>query len=153
MTYTTVTAIERRLEGWASTNPTSAFAETAVDTALVEQLIEQACARIDRCLSDRYQLPLAGDYPELASCAEKLVMCQLIGQLYAGQQPSESGGYGALMCSQGERELKALKVMDFDGQIAVGDGLAGPVSGVRSLPGIYKRSCSTRAQKIDPIRW
>ena len=141
MAYTDATAIQLRLKGWASTNPSSAFAETEVSTDLINHLITQACARIDACLKDRYPVPITGDQPALASCAEKLVMCQLIAQLYAGSTPSNSGDYGALMCSQGEAELEALKDVVLTVEAAAGATtlVGGTTSaGQRGLPSVYK---------------
>jgi hypothetical protein len=152
LTYTTVEAIERRLKGWATINaqPT-VFGTTQLDEDLVLQLAGQAEARINQVLRDRYQLPLAIAHEEIASVAEKLTICQLIGQLYAGQEPSEKGGYGALMCSQGERELAALAMLDLVGEVPLGTEVGRPLSGERSQPAIYLTGRST--PKISPIRW
>ena len=150
--YTTVEAVERRLKGWATVNQApDAFGTTQLDSALVAQLIEQAEARIDSYLRDRYQLPLKGTHPALASVAEQLTLCKLIGQLYAGQEPSEGGGYGQMVCKQGERELKELKAMDLAGEQPVGVEVGMATSGVRSLPSMYREPQQT--QQIDPIRW
>lgn len=151
MSYTTVDAIQRRLQGWATTSAPNAFGVSPVDVALIEQLIGQAAARIDQCLRDRYVLPLQGTHLELTSCAEKLVMCQLIGQLYAGQAPSESGGYGALMCRQGEKELKALKDLSLAGEVSAGVRIGSPQAGQRSLPPVYRQGGAE--QTMDVVRW
>ena len=153
MAYTTVENIERRLAGWATVNTAPGlFGTTQLDADLVNQLIRQADARIDQVLRDRYVLPLTAVHAELESCSEALVLCKLIGQLYAGSEPSENGGYGAQLCRQGERELSALAKLDLANEQPLGAETAMPLSGDRAMPAIYATP-NRAVAKIDPIRW
>jgi hypothetical protein len=153
--YTTVQAIERRLKGYAKTGESaSAFDSEPVDMALLTQVIGQVEARVRQVLAKRFETPLVNSHAVVASVVEKLVVCELLGQLYAGQEPSESGGYGALICSQGRAELKEL-----NSALLPGEGLLGtttltvdaPIVGARSRPPIY--TATTAPTKIDPIIW
>lgn len=137
--YTSVEAIEKRLQGWAEVNnPPSAFGASQVDSELILQVAEQNEAKVNRVLGKRYQMPLIGTYPELASVVEKLTICELVGQLYAGQEPSEPGGYGALMCSQGKAEFKALASLILPDETPLVNDLSAVTttvfSGSRKLP-------------------
>lgn len=137
--YTTVDALEKRLKGWAEVyGSASAFGASQVNGGLLLQVAEQNEAKVNRILGKRYQLPLVVTHPELASVVEKLTVCELIGQFYAGQEPSEKGGYGALMCSQGKAELKALEILILPDETPLGDRLSAATtrafSGVRTLP-------------------
>lgn len=158
MTYTTVENIQRRLRGWASTTPAAAFSETEVETTLIQQLIDQACGRINDCLRDRYTVPIPGDQPSLQSCAEKLVLCELLTQMYAGTTPSNRGSFRSTMCAEGKAELAALKSIFLDVPAASTAALRGtPEAGERNLPNVYKEcgncGCDTTADKIKPIQW
>jgi hypothetical protein len=136
--YTTTDAIARRLNGWATVNQTAgSFGASEIDSELIEQIAEQVEARANQVLSQRFQMPLLLSHLEISSCVEKLIICELIGQLYAGQEPSESGGYGALMCAKGSAELKALSTAQLAGEVLLGGALltaASPISRARSLP-------------------
>lgn len=153
--YTTLEAIERRLKGYAKTTGiATAFESDPVDPALVAQVVSQVEARVAQALAQRFQMPLVGQHEIVASAVEKLVVCELLGQLYAGQEPSERGGYASLMCQQGKDELKALQNALLPGEeLLLGSSLtvSAPAVGVRSLPGIYNPPPTTR--KIDPIKW
>lgn len=137
--YTTIDAIEKRLQGWAEVyGPPTAFGASQVNGGLLTQIAEQNEAKVSRVLGKRYQLPLSGTYPELASVVEKLTICELIGQLYAGQDASEKGGYGALMCAQGKAELKALEDIVLPDEVPQPGELSAnnafSFSGVRAAP-------------------
>ncbi len=136
--YTTTEAIARRLAGWASVNqPASAFGASEIDPELIEQIAQQVEARANQVLSQRFVMPMAIAHLEITSAVEKLVICELIGQLYAGQEPSESGGYGAMMCAKGGAELKALASAQLSGEVLLGGAVltsANPVYRARALP-------------------
>lgn len=148
--YTTTEAIERRLAGWANVSqPADSFGVSQIDTDLIEQVAQRVEARANQVLSQRFVMPLVQPHLELASVVEKLVICELIGQLYAGQTPSESGGYGALMCSQGRQELKELMTAQLAGETLLGGAVltaASPISRARALPPLP-------AGQSQPVQW
>lgn len=135
--YTTTANIERRLAGWASTQPAESFGASQLDVALIEQVAAQVESRVNQVLRRRFGMPLVLEHLEISSAVEKLCICELIGQLYAGQEPSEPGGYGAMMCAQGKQELKDLESAQLDGEQLLGGAAlsaASPVAKARALP-------------------
>ena len=136
--YTTPEAIARRLEGYADPSSTgSAFDSSPVSPELITQVTDQVEARVTQVLSQRFVMPLKKTHTVVSSCVEKLIVCELLAQLYVGQDPSESGGYGSLMCKQGIDELEKLKSALLDDEQLLGGAtltIAGPVAKARSLP-------------------
>lgn len=157
-TYTDSDAIARRLTGWAQVNaPATDFAETTITSDLIDQLIEQAEARVNRCLALRYTLPINGNKAYLAGIVEKLVLCQLLQQIFAGENPTQRSSYDHTICAQGERELKELKDDGLPDQPLNSAIVSTPDSGLRNVPSVYSGPTSgSRRQKHNTqktVRW
>jgi phage gp36-like protein len=115
--YTTLEAIANRLRGRLQVGgPALAFGNTVVDENLIQQVAAQVKGRMDARLKSVYQLPLKNlPNPLVASIQEKLIICELMGTHFVGQEGSEEAGYGRMMCSQGATELKAV----LDGEVVL----------------------------------
>jgi hypothetical protein len=122
LTYTTKTAIANRLRGRLTVGgPAVPFQPTTIDDNLIEQVGEQVEARVNARLGTIYQLPLLQSQPLLASIVEKGVICELMGVHFVGQEGTEAGGFGRLMCSQFDQELTALLAgsVTLTGEVAI----------------------------------
>ena len=144
-TYTTIAAVGNRLRGRLQVSGGGLFEPTVVDNGLIEQVLQQVEARMNAQLGRRYRLPLRSTHPVLASIAEKLCICDLMGTHFIGDGQNEPGGYGRLMCSQGAAELQEV----------LAGGLAGEKVGVVAVGAIsnYSRSRLRFAGDAEAIDW
>jgi hypothetical protein len=128
MKYTSTQAIANRLRGRVAFGQSSQFGVSQIDPALIDQVGDQVEARVDSSLGQVYQMPLAQPHLELASVVEKLVICEILGTHFVGQEANPSDGYGRLMCAQGAAELEAIALASppLTGESAI----AAPVAGI-----------------------
>lgn len=133
LTYTTIEAIANRLRGRAVVGGAqSPFGPSTVDDNLLRQVGEQVEARVEARLRQVYRLPLQGSHPILASIVEKGVLCELLGVHSMGQQPTEQGSFGALMCRQFNDELAEVisGAINLQGEVLAGGGGSVPLSNI-----------------------
>jgi phage gp36-like protein len=107
--YTTEDSIMRRLKGRLELLSGSAFGRTNVDTQFVEQLADQADARLEGVLKRVYAWPLKSNaHPFLAEFVELRVCCQIIPTYYQGVDVSDDRGFGSNCCKEADKLLKEL---------------------------------------------
>jgi phage gp36-like protein len=113
LTHTTPEAIMRRLKGRLELYGSTAFGRTEIDSELLEQVAEQAEARLNNVLQSRYQLPLKTAHPTLAEYVEQRCVCTIIPVYFQRQNVSDDRGLGETACKEAAMILAELE----DGKI------------------------------------
>lgn len=128
MKYTSTSNIANRLRGRASLGQSTPFGASQVDPDFIAQIGAQVEARVDAQLGQVYKLPLSGVHLPLASVVEKLVICEIMGTHYVGQEANPSDGFGRMMCKMGADELAAIVNRDppLPGEVQLGGGTETP---------------------------
>lgn len=113
LTYTTVDAISRRLQGRLHINTnTPTLGGQSVSPELIKQVGEQVEGYINLHLGQVYELPLQNRHEVLADVAESLVISKLLEVHFQGgsfaQPASDVGGAAMDLRRNGERMLQLL---------------------------------------------
>jgi phage gp36-like protein len=141
--YTTTENIARRLQGRLELI-SGGFGQREVDTELLDQLHEQAQARLDGVLKRLYTWPLnSSSHPTLAEYIELRVCCSIIPTYYHGQGASNDGGFGDNACKEAEKLLTELTegAIALDGETRRPDQMPQPLRSVgNTISGQYATS-------------
>jgi hypothetical protein len=120
MKYTTVEAINRRLNGRLQIGGNAnSVGTTTVTVDLVLQVGDQIESEIDAILRQRYRLPLLYTHPVLASVVEHGVACQLLSHYQVGATNDDEKSIPA--CYEFKRLRKELLNLSLAGEVWVGD--------------------------------
>lgn len=153
--YTTRENIANRLKGRLVVGGGQMpFAPTTVDSNLLEQIGTQVEARVNARLQMLYTLPLTLAHPVLASVVEKGVICELMGTHFVGQEATEAGGYGRLLCAQFQQELDAIVagLVPLTGERLI-TGSTSPIAANLTVAGTRAPIVSTTRQDAGSIQW
>lgn len=153
--YTTKEAIANRLKGRLVVGGSQVpFQPTTVDDNLLEQIGEQVEARVKARLKTVYRLPLTSDHSVLASVVEKGVICELMGTHFVGQEGSEEGGFGRMMCSQFASELNDIinGTIGLDGE-TLATGSEVPIASNLTIAGQRAPIVSPTRQDAGTVQW
>jgi hypothetical protein len=117
--YTNSDAIMRRLAGRLELYGAQALGRTPIDVVLLEQVAEQAEARLTNVLRSLYKLPLKITHPTLAEYVELRCVCQIIPVYFQRQNVSDDRGLGEIACTEAATLLVDLEMgkIRLDGEV------------------------------------
>jgi phage gp36-like protein len=108
--YTAIDAIMRRLTGRLEQYGATAMGRTPIDIELLNQVAEQAEARLTNALRSLYKLPLKAAHPTLAEYVELRCVCQIIPVYFQRQNVSDDRGLGEIACTEASTLLVELEM-------------------------------------------
>jgi phage gp36-like protein len=108
--YTNSDAIMRRLTGRLEQYGVTAMGRTPIDIEFLNQVAEQAEARLTNVLRSLYKLPLKAVHPTLAEYVELRCVCQIIPVYFQRQNVSDDRGLGEIACTESATLLMDLEL-------------------------------------------
>lgn len=156
--YTTVEAIERRLDGRIKFDGYQEdFGGTTICSDLVEQIGQQIEAKVNEVLGRRWVMPLKwmptelqSTHPQLSMLVESGVVCQILSQYYLDQMPSEQGGNTPSICKIYFNELKVLQTIMLEGETLIQPSNHTAYGRPFSGQAVAERNVS---QAVQDVRW
>lgn len=111
----------RRLKGRLELYNQSAMGRTTIDPDLLEQVAQQAEARLTNALRQLYRLPLQGVHPTLSEYVELRCVCSIIPIHFQRQNVSDERGLGELACKESATLLEQIEsgLIRLSGEVAV----------------------------------